>query len=252
MNPLSEIVFSIGINLIIVSLYVYLWLRAPVSFWVSIGSHISPNQITILRGETFFLGIWFCWRYQENWLLFFCGLTIIVLSLCGDGVDGKVARACDKAKVEQTKPNGWKEELGYRGVTTMGKWLDPLIDKLNTIPIILMFADKGYLNGTLTTVLISLEIVSTLMRPPLRFFPQSLIVQDAATGLGKVKFGAVIGLTLVCLPFYRGWITEFAIVQNIALGVVIVFAALSVLSRFNFGSKWTRAMVRITKPFLRT
>lgn len=184
----------------------------------------APNWLTIWR----FPCVWggFYW-YME--LDAYIGFALVVLGFMLDRMDGKVAEAHgdEVAEFDDTI-----DELNHPGKTKMGGWLDPLIDKLTIVPILLYFCIKGELWLPLGILILLVETIGTIVRPPFKLI--NLKLRRVSAGwAGKTKFGFMCATLLVYLPVDRGWEAASAI-PNYFLATAATFTLLSFVSKVEF------------------
>ncbi len=167
-----------------------------------IGKYLSPNQITVIRAF-FIIPAAFFW-YSGDLIKEYVAIFIMVLSWYGDHLDGAVARACDLE-------------------SDIGKWLDPLIDKVvfySTIVIFLYQANKIAL-----LVILVLDVISTFVRSN----KEGLV--EGANWYGKYKLGTQVA---ACFVFALAKVLDnnsLVVVANNIIFVSIVLAIISVCLR---------------------
>ncbi|GAA0332368.1 CDP-diacylglycerol--glycerol-3-phosphate 3-phosphatidyltransferase [Bacillus carboniphilus] len=172
-----------------------------------------PNKITVSR--ILLIPIFMIIMYMDSWGSFhlgevelpvnhFVGALIFILASTTDWVDGYYARK-------------------YNLVTNLGKFLDPLADKLLVSAAFIILVELGYAASWIIIIIISREFAVTGLR--LILAGEGEVV--AAGMLGKIKTWAQIiaisALLLHNLPFE--WIhIPFA---TIALWVALIFTVWS-------------------------
>lgn len=192
----------------------------------------SPNFISVVRLPFVYLG----------YILYFChyplwGFRLVVFGMMLDYMDGKLASALDKLN-----------DPAIPGTTAIGKWLDPLIDKLSFIPILFIFAYKGLLVWWLAVAIIMFDIVGTFMRPPFNFIKQHVRTSQA-TGFGKMKSLSQWITVVVCIPYDRMWVESLLWIPQIPLTIATLLGALSVVSRLRINRDVDDVTNRVTSIF---
>lgn len=134
--------------------------------------------------------------------------AIFVFSVYTDYLDGIIARKCNL-------------------ITPLGKKLDPLADKILTIPLLLFFCYQGILLGFLIYPLVALDLAGQfLVRPILKKHNKT----EAANYWGKIKTVLILILLLFC------FVKE--IIMGFPIEVLIIFSCLSLFFSFmSFFSK---------------
>ena len=140
----------------------------------------------------------------------FCLLATIlfILGALTDAIDGHIAR---------------KEKM----VTSFGKFLDPLADKLLICSILFMFVELGWVQAWITIIIICRELLVTGLRAMAA--DQGVVI--AADRYGKAKT-IVQTLALIPLTLHYPW---FGFDPN-PLGMILLYAALilTVVSGANY------------------
>lgn len=119
------------------------------------------NKITTARLGLVPVFILSMYLFPENNIL---SLTIFVVASLTDFLDGYVARK-------------------YNMVTTLGKFLDPLVDKILVITAFVLMAERNVMPGWIVAVIIGRELIIT----GLRTIAADKGVTIAASYLGKIK-----------------------------------------------------------------
>jgi len=210
-------------------------------------AHIEANLITVGRFALFWVGVHalFHWGVYATHLL-------IVSSAIWDVLDGKAETARKERGYFRSKLMRW-----------IGKWLDPLVDKLTVLPLIAIFAAHGTITFWAVGPIIAFDAIGTCLREPVTTFfglfgypsvltwrarlnteielslkkdEEAVVCEKGqksdskANAIGKVKaLVQCLGLE-VCLPFYLGWISVSRLPSYIYFGAAVL-GALSVVSR---------------------
>jgi len=141
---------------------------------------------------------------QDFWLKFLA--PIFVVAAFTDFLDGYIARK-------------------YNLVTTFGKFIDPLADKLIVMAALLVLNDAGIIPIWITVVILSREFIVTGIR--LIAVGEGKVI--AASKLGKYKTAfTMIALTLLLLYPYNN------LLPDIGIYVLYVGVLLTVVSGFDY------------------
>lgn len=141
-------------------------------------------------------------------------------------------------RVVRDKNNPFDRRLELTGI---GEWLDPLVDKLNFLPIFVYLGYRGLVNPVILVLVVIFELASTFMREPFSGLPgfrrlQPFIKEVKATPIGKSKIFFQFSTLLAAMPALAGWLkpSELHVSYYICSGI-FAFAALigmgSVISR---------------------
>ncbi len=102
-----------------------------------------PNRITFSR--IFLIPVYIILMYLQNkWSIYVAGVMFIIASAT-DSVDGYVARK-------------------YEMITDLGKFLDPLADKLLVLSSVIMFVHFGRIAAWAAIIIIGRELIITIFR----------------------------------------------------------------------------------------
>jgi phosphatidylglycerophosphate synthase len=209
-------------------------------------ARIEANLITVGRFFLFWFGVYVFLRWSV-----YAGHLLVVSSPIWDVLDGKAEVARRERGLPRSKLNRW-----------IGKWLDPLVDKITVLPLVAYFALHGVIGVWVVAPVVLFDAIGTCLREPVttlfRFFryPSSItwrarldaeiersLAQESlasdgkrkrdesrASAIGKVKaLVQCLGLE-VCMPFYLGWLGASRI-PDYVYSAAAVLGALSVLSR---------------------
>ena len=167
-----------------------------------------PNLITAFRLLlTALLAILLMFE-QKTGIAFLCCLLFTVAAVT-DWVDGYLARR-------------------FKAVTTLGKLMDPLADKLLVTTALVMLIPLGRLPAWVALIILSREMMVT----GLRGIASSAGIVVAASGLGKVKSTLqYIGLGMLIFPL---GLLPLPFLHRLGLAVVYVALVMTVWSGFDY------------------
>jgi len=142
--------------------------------WRAIAGMNLPNQLTLLRIVLVPVYLILLWAFQDDRALCVLPLLVFVLASLTDMLDGKIARR-------------------YNMVTSFGKFMDPIADKLLTHTAFIMLTAMGRLNVVACIIFVAREFVVSGLR--LVAVEQGHVI--AAGMSGKIK--TVLQMLLVML-----------------------------------------------------
>jgi CDP-diacylglycerol--glycerol-3-phosphate 3-phosphatidyltransferase len=161
-----------------------------------------PNALSLLRIVLVpFLVVFLLTRYA------WAGLAVFWAASFTDWLDGYVARSRDQ-------------------VTTIGKLLDPVADKLLVSAAFISLVELGLAPAWMVVVIVGRELAVTGLRA---VAADCQMIIPAGT-VGKYKlFAQVIAVSMLILQLRIDWIAPYA---ALALWVVVVLAAVSAAQYF--------------------
>ncbi|MFQ5743438.1 MAG: CDP-diacylglycerol--glycerol-3-phosphate 3-phosphatidyltransferase [Acidobacteriota bacterium] len=168
-------------------------LTAPVN-----GPWTLPNALTILR--IFLVPLLVVFLLTEYTLF---GVAIFLAASITDWFDGYLARRRQQ-------------------VTTLGKLLDPLADKLLTSAAFISLVELGLAPAWMIVVIVGRELAVT----GLRGLAAEQRVTIAASSLGKYKMAAQV-ITVVLLILGPAFLGRLAVVGEIGLWIVVILSVVS-------------------------
>ena len=142
----------------------------------------------------------------------FIAATVFIIAASTDGLDGYIARKKNQ-------------------VTKLGKFMDPLADKLLVSAALISLVDLGHIPAWVAVVIIGREFAVTGLR--------SIVASDgvviSASKLGKYKtvFQIVAIVALFLSDFPLNYIIPFATIGEILMVVAIFFTIWSGVDYFN-------------------
>ncbi len=135
-----------------------------------------PNKLTLVR--MFLIPVFVVLFYVEFPFHMYAALAVFIIASLTDFVDGRIARSRNL-------------------VTTFGKFMDPLADKLLVLTALALFVEGGRLPAWCFAIIMGRELAVTTLR---------IVAMDAGRVLaagwsGKVKtFSTMIGICLMLIP----------------------------------------------------
>ncbi len=153
----------------------------PVPARASLRGHLNlPNQLTLLRlllvpviGLS--LGLGFRFHYQV-------AVVVYALAALTDTLDGRVARARHQ-------------------VTELGKFLDPLVDKIMVITVLLILVERSLLPAWVMVIVFAREFVITGLRSVAA--AQGVVISASTWGKTKtLTQNIMIALVVLAQPYH--------------------------------------------------
>jgi len=164
-------------------------------------SPFYPNNITYLRMVFIFLAV-VLWTNGNLRV----AVTLYIISIFGDRVDGMVARSCGL-------------------VTDWGKFIDPLCDKLTYLPLLIVLAITDSLSISLVLILVVIELMGQ--------FAVRFVLARQGRSMAANNFGKIKAVVLFALPVYifilreknslPGWDNYFLLLGVILAMLSVVF-----------------------------
>lgn len=222
----------------------------------------APNWITVYSFILTAIGFYLYLAGKPVW-----GMTIGFSGAMLDHYDGKMARALvyvlkdnrkdwkgdvadywwaditdtdgkpDNVKIGRatTRIGKWWLEFNFPGTTGLGKVFDPFADKVKALSMLAYFSFwADVLDPWLVAVIIAPEVFGTLLRRPFRLLGK-FSTHDSASWVGKTKATLQWGSIVCCVVVELSHTvkTNWSFIPNLILGLTILFAVGSVLSRLN-------------------
>jgi phosphatidylglycerophosphate synthase len=219
----AAIWIALGLIEVVLILTIPKRVLARVSQW----PFLSPNWITFWRFPIFWFGTYIHFRVDP-----FGGYQIVVAACALDRVDGKMAVAMREHGI----PRSLRD-------LKRGEWLDPFVDKVTLLPLMILLASKGAINLWLATTIAVADGIGTLLREPFRLGARlskrlvshiKLKKSTRASAAGKIKALLQAFSLVTCVPFELGWV-RLVTVPNVLAGLALFFGLVSLLSRFSLG-----------------
>jgi len=155
----------------------------------------TPNKLTILRILLIPLLVWLIYDGLMTW-----ALGVFVLASLTDWLDGYIARK-------------------YNQITTFGKFMDPLADKLLVTAALVAFVDLGYISGIVAIIVISREFIVTGLR--LVAISENKVI--AAGWWGKIKTTLQI-VMIIMIMIYNNDIYQHGTTGTISFHLAVMVA----------------------------
>ncbi|MGL5830587.1 MAG: CDP-alcohol phosphatidyltransferase family protein [Candidatus Altimarinota bacterium] len=145
------------------------------------------------------------------------------------------------SKDQQLNPPA--RRLSYTG---LGEWLDPLVDKLNFLPLYVYLASRQELAWWAVLPMLVVDLISTIIRKPFTELPilgwlKSWVRQTEAGPFGKTKYVFQFVTLLALMPSLAGWLPssshpESRLIASTFLLIAVFAGSIGVLSRFTLFS----------------
>lgn len=167
----------------------------------------TANRITMVRVlmiPAFLIVLYADFRYAD-----YIALALFIVASVTDAVDGYIAR-------------------NYNQVTTFGKFMDPLADKLLVVAAILFFVERGQMPAWAALLVVTREFAVTALR---------LVAVDGgrviAAGLsGKIKTASSLVCICIMLTPLASLVIGSVSVNTLAVAVIVITTVWSGISYF--------------------
>lgn len=166
-----------------------------------------PNKITIFR--IFLLPILVVFLITPSKLASFIAVIIFGLASFTDWLDGHIARTTKQ-------------------VTTFGKLMDPIADKLLLIAALIPLVEMGRAPGWMVVIIICREFAVS----GLRIINSAKGIIIPASNLGKYKMVALITSIILLILNYRIFFIDFHFLGLLVLWVALFFSIVSGIDYF--------------------
>lgn len=174
----------------------------------------TPNKLTLLR---VLLVPVFMWALTFN---IYLALAVFIIASLTDQMDGHLARK-------------------YNQVTTFGKLMDPLADKILTISALVCFLEMraDFINSTVIVIIISRELIVTGIR--LIALGENKVIAASMWGKAKTvsQLAAIIAVMLdMLVPLRIGafcltqWLVAIAVILTVVSGIDYIVKNRSLLT----------------------
>lgn len=165
----------------------------------------TANKITLIRIALvpLFIVLWKMDSAVCHWL----AAAVFILAAVTDGVDGYVARH-------------------YNQVTSFGKFIDPLADKLLVTAALICFVADGTVPDWVTVVILAREFVVTSLRTVAA--AQNVVIAASIWGKVKTVVQIVMVVAILILPETPGLLVVSGVDAIALLKDILIYAALLV------------------------
>lgn len=183
---------------------------------------LHPNAISIGRAFIGLLGFIVYWRANMA-IGVMIGIFIFTIAAFLDAVDGDIAKACDK-------------------ITELGKFLDPLCDKIAYLVPMFLFAYEEIISVFLVIILAIVEFIGQFV---VRYILRKNKLSVAANNYGKIKAVVCFGLVIFCAIIRDGLFNNtFIIIAYCFLISCIILSIISAMTKLPF--KWYKNVYKNT------
>ena len=168
----------------------------------------TANKITILR--VILVPVFMAFLIIDNVWCQFAALLIFILAAASDGIDGYIARH-------------------YNQVTTFGKFMDPLADKMLTTAAFLVLLEQGRITW-FGSVAVMLVLAREFMVSGLRMLASSEGKVIAASMFGKIKtVSQMVAIVAAILLMHDEWFLQepAILITNILIWISTIIAVVS-------------------------
>ena len=185
----------------------------------------TPNKLTVLR--IILVPIFIAFLFLDSiWMNFAWALAVFVIASITDALDGHIAR---------------KNNL----VTTFGKFLDPIADKILVVSALISFVELDLCSAIAVIIIISREFIVTSVR--LAAADSGKVIAAAFSGKLKTAFTMVaICAVLVMQIFVSASVMDASLAKIAGEILIWIATALTVFSGIEYIVK-NRECINTTK-----
>lgn len=166
-----------------------------------------PNKITIFR--IFLLPLLVVFLITPSKIASFLAALIFGLASFTDWLDGHIARSTNQ-------------------VTTFGKLMDPIADKLLLIAALVPLVEMGRASGWIVVVIICREFAVSGLR--ILNSHQGIVIP--ASDLGKYKMAAMITSIILLILNYHIFFISFQFLGTVVLWIALILSIVSGIDYF--------------------
>lgn len=165
-----------------------------------------PNLLTVLRVALIPFFVFFYYAAfvpGHHWI----ALAIFVIACVTDLLDGKIARK-------------------YNLVTTFGKFMDPLADKILVITALILFTEDGSLPGVALVIICAREFIVSGLR--VIAADKGTVIAAGLLGKTKTVIQMIMSISLM-VPFPWKW---YFIYEQVVIWLAVFFTVISLVDYF--------------------
>lgn len=159
---------------------------------------ITPNQVTYLRFVLTPMVGWLLYKEVYDW-----GLALFLFTMLTDAIDGAMARTRDQ-------------------ITTLGKIIDPLADKMAMAIVVVLLVAK-FITPIIAGLIIGLDILVMLVGGYKKYILGEEIQAEIFGKLKLITQVIGVGVLLLYILFSAGWLLILAkYILYLAIGLALI------------------------------
>ncbi|MBQ2614496.1 MAG: CDP-diacylglycerol--glycerol-3-phosphate 3-phosphatidyltransferase [Clostridia bacterium] len=174
----------------------------------------TPNQLTLFR--VFLIPIYMICYLCFGMVGTYLAIAVFLLASWTDHLDGKLARKNNQ-------------------VTTFGKLMDPLADKMLTMAALISFVarDIPYVTAGVVMVILARELIVTGIR--MLAMGENQVIAASMWGKAKTVSQFVLVIAVMVFEIAKGYLPLWAgILDGITLALTVVATGLTIYSGFDY------------------
>ncbi len=236
-----------------IAVFMFLFFRKKRLARISRLPGCSPDWITLW-------GLHFSWAGFAVFFLLspYWGVQLVAIGCLLDIFDGKMNAAMIEAGIVRSALDRW-----------IGKWLDPLADKLRNLPPLIIFCALGGIKLWVVLIVVLPELYGIIFREPITTIPALLRYprdmpfmdrlraeaaksppqESRASWIGKIKTMVRDFGLLAFVPFYLHW-KDAPLVADYVFLASVPFGILSIISR-KFKFAWLKRSSAHADPYFK-